>query len=285
MLLGSHLSIAGGLHHALESAKRYGFQAVALFVRSPRQWACPPLSQASIVRFRETRKQTQTKVIVAHASYLINLAGGGESRRKGITAVREDLTRCAALGIEYLVLHPGSCKNLGEGIKRIVEGLDEAISAVPKKKVKLLVETMAGQGHGIGQRFEHLAEILEKVERPTRFGVCFDTCHIFAAGYDIRSPESWEKTMAEFESVIGLKRLYAIHCNDSLKPLGSRVDRHAHIGEGHIGQAGFINLLRDPRVKNLPLILETPKGKRASDGKDWDEINAQVLDGCSRSSL
>lgn len=279
MILGSHLSVAGGLYKALEAADRYGFPAVALFVRSPRQWSAPPLTEEAIRTFRETRKRLGTQVIVAHASYLINLAGEKSQRKKGRAAVSEDLRRCAALGIEYLVLHPGSYADADTGIERIAEEATRAMAAVPRKRVKLLFETTAGQGNCIGHRFEHLAEILRRVRPQSRFGVCLDTAHIFAAGYEIRTRQAWRKTIKAFDDQVGLKRLYAIHCNDSLKAFASRVDRHAHIGEGEIGSDAFSYLVNDKRFSTIPLIMETPKGIRKSDGRDWDDINSETLYG------
>jgi deoxyribonuclease-4 len=277
MLLGSHLSTSGGLHKALEDARKYGFRATALFVRSPRQWSAPPLTDEAIAEFKQVRKDSGVEIVVAHASYLINLAGEPPQRKNGLAAVREDLVRCAALGIEHLVLHPGSCPDLDEGLRRIVDGLDQAMETVGKKRVKLLLEVTAGQGNCIGHRFEHLAELLSRVRRKARYGICLDTAHMFAAGYDVRKPMAWRETMEAFESIVGLENLHAMHVNDSKKPLGSRVDRHEHIGEGEIGLAGFRNLVNDPRFEDIPLILETPKGSRESDGKDWDEVNAEVL--------
>ncbi len=277
MLLGSHLSTSGGLHRALEDARAYGFRTTALFVRSPRQWAAPPLGEEAVEEFRNVREGSGVEVVVAHASYLINLAGEPPQRKNGLGAVREDLARCAALGIEYLVLHPGSCPDLETGIRRIVDGLDEALETVAKKRVRLLLEVTAGQGNCIGHRFEHLAELLARVRLKSRVGVCLDTAHMFASGYDLRKPKAWRETMDAFGSIIGFKHLHAMHVNDSKKPLGSRVDRHEHIGEGKIGAAGFRHLVNDPRFEKIPLILETPKGIRDSDGRDWDEVNAEVL--------
>lgn len=277
MLLGSHLSTAGGLHLALESARDYGFAAVALFVRSPRQWKAPPLTPDKVRAFKSTRRACGIRCVVAHANYLFNLAGEPAIRKKSIAGLSDELQRCAELGIEYLVLHPGSNPDTDKGIQLIANGLDQAIATTVRKKVKLLVEGMAGQGNTIGHRFEHLAGILGKVSNPRRFGVCLDTCHMFAAGYDIRTPKTWKTTIHEFDKVVGLEHLHALHCNDSLKPFASRRDRHQHIGEGAIGLKGFANVVKDKRLKDLPFIMETPKGERESDGKDWDDINAGVL--------
>lgn len=277
MILGSHLSVAGGLHKALEAAADFGFETLALFVRNPRGWKAPPLSGEAVRQFKETRRQTKPAVIVAHASYLENLAGEDAIRAQSMTGLVDELQRCSLLGIEYLVLHPGSCADLDTGMERIVKSLDEVMAAVPSRGTKLLLETMAGQGNSIGARFEQLAWMLGKLRRPGRYGVCLDTAHIFAAGYDLRTPKVYKETMDAFERIIGWDRLRAIHCNDSAKPLGSRVDRHAHIGQGEIGRAGFAHLVRDPRLREIPFILETPKGRRESDGREWDAVNAEVL--------
>jgi deoxyribonuclease-4 len=277
MLLGSHLSTAGGLHHALEKAHGYGFKAVALFVRSPRQWEAPPLTPEAIATFRATRRKCGIKKVVAHAGYLINLAGDAVQQRKGKKALREELSRCDALGIEYLVLHPGSWPRLAVGVRRIARNLDEIMASLPDLRTKLLLEGTAGQGNCIGHRFEHLAELLSAVDQPRRYGICLDTAHLLAAGYDLRTAETWAETMGEFDRIVGLKRLLAVHCNDSRKPLGARVDRHAHIGLGEIGLEGFRAIVNDRRLAPLPFIMETPKGTREADGRDWDEINAEQL--------
>ncbi len=275
MLLGSHLSIAGGLHRALEAADDYGFDCVAMFVRNQRQWRAGPLSDEAIATFVEVRRRLRIAPVVAHGSYLVNLAGKADVRRKSITAMRDELDRCERLGIEYLVFHPGSRENADEGIGLIAEALNEIV-ADRTGLTKILLETTAGQGNYIGHTFEQLAAILERLERPKRFGVCLDTCHIFAAGYDIRTPHAYRKTMDEFDRTIGLERLLAVHLNDSVRGLGSRVDRHAHIGLGEIGLTGFAEIVNDQRLANLPMILETPKGADET-GRDWDEINTAAL--------
>lgn len=276
MLLGSHLSVAGGAHKALLKAEAYGFDVVAIFVRNQVQWRFSPLSRETIETFRRTRRRLGTKAVVAHGSYLVNLAGRAVIRRKSIAAMREDLNRCGLLGIEYLVFHPGSREQTARGIRLIAAALNQIITACPHRRPKILLETTAGQGNSVGHTFEQLAEILGLLERPVRFGVCLDTCHIFAAGYDIRTPQTYRKTMSDFDRTIGLDRLLAVHLNDSRKPLGSRVDRHAHIGHGEIGLKGFASLVNDRRLSEVPLILETPKETDEA-GRDWDEINAETI--------
>jgi len=284
MILGSHLSIAGGMHRALERATAYGFQTVAIFVRNQRQWRSRALAQEAVEAFRRTRRRLGLGPVLAHGSYLINLAGTRSLRQKSTAAAAEELDRCGRLGVEYYVLHPGSPGGAGRrrGIMRVAGALNRVLDRCPHRRVKVLLETTAGAGSGLGGRFEDLAEILGRLERPGRFGVCLDTCHVFAAGYDIRSRRAYRRTMAEFDAVIGLERLLAVHLNDSAAELGSRRDRHAHIGHGRIGLRGFANLLCDPALAETPMILETPK-EQAEDGRDWDEVNAETLRALVRS--
>jgi len=276
MLLGSHLSIAGGLHHALLAAGRYGFGTVAVFVRNQRQWHVPPLPASAVAEFRRVRRRLGIGPVVAHGSYLVNLAGDDEVRGKSVAATLADLERCGLLGIEYLVLHPGSRADADEGVRRIADALNEVLAACRFRRPRLLLETTAGAGHSIGGSFEQLAAILARLRRPRRVGVCLDTCHVFAAGYDLRTPRAYRRTLARFDRLIGLDRLGAIHLNDSLRGLGSRLDRHEHIGRGRIGRAGFAQFVRDRRLADVPMILETPKGLDDR-GRDWDAVNAAVL--------
>lgn len=284
MLLGSHLSIAGGLPNALLAAERHGFPTVALFVRTPVQWHAPPLTEPTVRAFRRTRRRLGIGPVVAHGSYLVNLAGASGVRRKGIAAMREELDRCGRLGIESLVIHPGSCPDVEAGIARIAEALNDLLAACPHRRVKVLLETTAGAGDTIGHTFEQLAEILGRLRRPLRFGVCLDTCHVFAAGYDLRTPAAYRRTMAALDRAVGLERVHAIHLNDSRHRLGSRRDRHAHIGQGKIRAAGFANLVNDSRWSRAPMILETPKG-RDPRGRDWDDRNAAKLRGPLRAMV
>lgn len=281
MLLGSHLSIAGGLDKVLLSAAEYGFQAVGMFVRNQLQWRAPPLDEQAVGTFRRTRRRLGIRAVVAHASYLVNLAGRADVRARSIAAMIEDLRRCARLGVEYLVLHPGSNPDGARGIGLIAAALNDIASATPRARPRILLETTAGQGDCIGHRFEQLGEILARLERPARFGVCLDTCHVFAAGYDLRSPRAYAEMMASFDREIGLAELRAIHLNDSKHGLGSRVDRHAHIGHGRLGRRAFAHIVNDPRLADVPMILETPKEKDGK-GRDWDAINARTLRGLVR---
>lgn len=281
MILGSHLSISGGLHKALIAASGYGFEALAIFLRNQVQWRAKPLDDAAVEKFRETRAETNIRAIVAHASYLVNLAGKKEVRDKSIPALAEDFSRAQRLGVEYLVFHPGSNPDLPAGQKLITDALNEIAATVAPDSgaatpSRILLETTAGQGNCIGHRFEHLAAIYAGLEQPERFGVCLDTCHIFAAGYDIRTPETYAETMRAFDDIIGMDKLLAIHLNDSKKDFATRVDRHEHIGEGFLGRDAFVNLVNDSRLADVPAILETPKGKDEKD-RDWDEINARTV--------
>lgn len=279
MIIGSHLSISGGVFNAISHAKELGFHAVAIFTRNQRRWTAKPLAQADIDKFRQLREQAEISHVVAHASYLANLGSQNEqTRQKSHDALVDELTRCDQLGADYLVLHPGSNPDKSAGTKLIAEGIIAALDQANPQKVRLLLETTAGQGNCIGHRFEEIGKIIKLVEAKTshQLGVCLDTCHIFAAGYDLRTPETYAETFAEFDANVGLERLCAIHCNDSLKPLGSRVDRHAHIAQGEIGKAGFELLVNDPALFELPFILETPKDTDQT-GADMDIVNSQLL--------
>jgi deoxyribonuclease IV len=281
MILGSHLSISGGLHKALIKAQGYGFKALAMFLRNQVQWRAKPLEDSAVEKFRQTRAETDIEYIVAHASYLVNLAGKPAVRDKSIPALAEDFSRAQRLGVEHLVFHPGSNPDFEAGQKMIADALNEIAELVPPDPEaacgsRILLETTAGQGNCIGYRFEHIAAIMSGLAQPDRFGVCLDTCHILAAGYDIRTPETYAATMDEFDAIIGLDKLLAIHLNDSKKDFGTRVDRHEHIGKGFLGLGAFVNVVNDPRLADIPMIMETPKGSD-DDGHDWDEINAQTV--------
>ena len=213
---------------------------------------------------------------MAHGSYLINLGATGALRKLSLTAAADEMARCQRLGVEYYVLHPGAADDEAAGIARIAEGINELLAGQDTGRVKLLLETTAGQGTSIAYKFEQIAAMLEGVEQPRRVGVCMDTCHVFAAGYDVRTPEAYAQMMAEFDRVIGLRRLMAIHLNDSKAALGSRVDRHEHIGKGQIGGRGIANFVNDTALAKVPMILETPKGKDAK-GRDYDRLNASAI--------
>ncbi len=275
MILGSHLSIAGGLDRAPRRAGEYGFEAVGLFVRNQRRWQAKALPQTEADAFIHARAEGGIVAAVAHSSYLINLAGEPEVRRKSLEALADELDRCRQCGIEYLVMHPGSHADESVGLRMISDGLNECIADCPRGP-QLLLETTAGAGKSMGGCFEQLGALLERLTPAGRFGVCLDTAHVFAAGYDLRTAKAYADTMAQFDAAIGIGRLRAIHLNDSMFPLGSKRDRHTHIGRGEIGLEGFACLVNDPRLSDIPMILETPK-EEDGDDTDWDHVNAQTL--------
>jgi deoxyribonuclease-4 len=282
-LFGAHMSIAGGYHKALAAAHAHGCETVQLFTKSSNQWAAKPFTDDDLSTFRQSLKDTGLRHATAHDSYLINLASPDEALyRKSLEAFVVEVERAEALGLAYLVTHPGAATDGDEakGLKRVAKALDEVAKRCPKAKVRVLLETTAGQGTCLGHRFEHLAKLLELVKKPERLGVCLDTCHVFAAGYGLRTPLEYKATMAEFDVVVGLDQLKAFHVNDSLKPQGSRVDRHAHIGKGEIGLEAFRSLVNDPRFRDHPMILETPKEE--GDNDDMDTVNLAALRGLVR---
>lgn len=260
MLLGAHFSIAGGLYKACEEASRLGCNALQLFTKNQMQWKVRPIQSGEAERFREARRQAGVECVLAHDSYLINLASGDSAlRAKSLEAFIEEIERCETLGIEFLVTHPGSPADQGEeeGLRNMAASLRQALQT--GRHTRILLETTAGQGNTLGWRFEHIARMIGDCDGHPRLGACFDTCHVFAAGYDIRTEDGYERTMAEFDRVVGLSRLLAFHCNDSKQGLGSRVDRHEHIGRGKIGREAFRFLMTDPRFDQVPKVLETPK--------------------------
>lgn len=277
-LLGAHMSIAGGLHLAVDRIRKVGGESLQIFAKNQRQWRGPELDEASVSRFRSALTDAGRLVVAVHDTYLVNLASPEEAIRiQSIETFAEELRRTARLGIPHLVTHPGSFVQgtREEGLTRFVRSLDQAIALSQTVDVQVLIENTAGQGTQIGARFEEIAFILQTSRHGERLGVCFDTCHGFAAGYDLRSRKCYRATFADFHRIIGLDRLKFFHLNDSKKDLGSHVDRHEHIGKGRIGLAGFRNLLNDPRFRNHPMVLETPKGKDLSE----DVENLRVLRG------
>lgn len=262
MLFGAHMSIAGGVDKAIDRAVQVGCDAVQIFTKSSNQWKARPLTPDEVERFRAKLREAGIRSVVAHDSYLINLASSDDALwEKSIAAFREELERCELLGIPYLVTHPGSYGEAGEevGIRRVAEALNRLHNDLPGYQVKTLLEVTAGQGTSLGYRFEQLAAITERVREPERVAYCFDTCHVFAAGYELRTPEGYAATMEEFDRVLGLDRLLVFHLNDSKRDLGSRIDRHEHIGKGMIGLDGFRHLVNDPRFREHPGLLETEK--------------------------
>lgn len=305
-LFGAHLSVAGGLCKAVESAAALRMETVQLFTGNPNSWPLRPLPQAAdataesgllVIRnayqrvvkpiteedvraFKTAVKAAKLQHVTAHDSYLINLAAPGDDLyRKSIEAFIDEAERAEALGLSYLVSHPGAHTGSGEeaGIGRVVAALDEVHTRCSGYKVKVLIETTAGSGTTLGGKFEHLAAILDRVREPGRLGVCLDTCHVFAAGYPLAAEADYAATFQRFHDLIGLSRLRAFHVNDSAKGLGSRVDRHAAIGHGQVGIDAFRRLVTDRRFRDRPMILETPK--EDADGNPMDPVNLGVLRG------
>ncbi len=263
-LLGAHTSIAGGVSKAVELAEKLGFTAMQIFTKNNNRWFQKPLDEKEINTFKLKLKKSHIKFVVSHDAYLINLcASDKEILKKSRTAFIDELERCELLGIPHLNFHPGSHIGAGEkdGIKLIAESINFAHDKTKGYNVSSMLETTAGQGTAIGYRFEQLQEIIELVDDKDRMTVCIDTAHVFAAGYDIKNPGNFKMVIKEFDDIIGLERLKCFHMNDSKKELGSRVDRHEHIGKGFIGLKGFSNIMNDRRLKKIPKILETPKGK------------------------
>lgn len=276
MPFGAHISIAGGLPKAFARGQKVGCETMQIFTKSERKWAAKPLAPADIAAFKAEQARTGIDPVVAHDSYLINLATPDDelwSRSRATFA--DELERCRLLGIPYLVTHPGAHTGSGEetGLAREAVALRQLFGEGAGGDTMVLLETTAGQGSTLGYRFEHLARLFELVPHHHRLGVCVDTCHIFAAGYDIRTPEAYVATFAELDRLVGLEHVRCFHLNDSQRHLGSCVDRHAHIGQGCIGLEGFRLLVNDPRFADLPMLIETPKG----DDMAEDIVNLGLL--------
>ncbi len=256
------MSIAGGLDKAPLRGKQVGCDTIQIFTKSNRQWRAKRLSDQEVEAFKANLAATGIGPVVAHDCYLVNLAAPRWAVwKKSVAAFRVELERAERLGIPFLVTHPGSHAGAGEaeGMCRVAEALNELHASLPSSGVRILLETTAGQGTSLGYQFEQLAVILAKVEQAARVGICLDTCHVFAAGYNIRTPDGYRRTLKELDACLGLERLKAIHLNDSKGGLGSRVDRHEHIGKGRLGLAPFRRFLNDSRLPRVPMILETPK--------------------------
>jgi deoxyribonuclease-4 len=272
------MSIAGGCDRAVRSAARIGFQTVQLFTKNNNQWKAAPLSDDHCRAFRTALAETGVSDPVAHDSYLINLASPDDPLwNKSIDAMTVEVERCAALGIADLVVHPGAHKGSGEdaGLRRVAEAIDRIHERTRGLGVTIDLETTAGQGTCLGASFAHLGGILARVKEPERLGVCVDSCHIFAAGYSLETPEEYDETIAELDRAVGLGRVRVWHLNDSVRERGSRVDRHAGIGRGRLGLEPFRRILNDRRFKDVPMILETPKG--TENGEELDAINLRTL--------
>lgn len=274
-LIGAHMSTAGGLHNAFYKGKEIGCTAIQLFTVSPRQWQPVMVDETQVEAFNRARQETGIQSVVSHAIYLINLASPDpETRRKSFHAYLAELRRCAALGIPYAVLHMGSNPDFEAGMRLLIENLRQLLQEMPDG-VHITMETMAGQGSSLCYRFEHFAQILNALPSE-KLVLCADSCHLFAAGYDLRDPESYEATWQAFDRLIGLSRLRVWHLNDSKKPLGSRVDRHEHIGQGELGEGAFRLILNDPRFAHLPMLLETPDDTRFAE--DLARLRSYITD-------
>jgi deoxyribonuclease-4 len=279
-ILGAHMSIAGGYYKAVELAHSAGCDCVQLFTKNNNQWRAKPITAEDAAKFREALARLKIKCPLSHDSYLINLAAPDDVLwKKSIDSFVEELQRAEILGIPYVVTHPGAFTSSSEdaGLSRVIQALDEVIGQTSDLQVGVLLETTAGQGSCLGWRFEHLAAILEGVASPERFGVCVYTCHVFAAGYSLAPAKQYKATLKAFDETVGLKQIKAFHLNDSKQDLGSRVDRHAHIGRGKLGLEPFRLLLNDSRFRDTPMYLETAKEKE--DGEEMDVVNLRVLRG------
>ncbi len=285
MRLGAHISAAGGLFKAFKRADEAGCDSMLVFTKSNRQWKAKPITEEDVTKYKkEAEKYSNIFPVAVHASYLINIASPDDALwEKSYQALKDEFNRAALFGIPFITFHPGShmksepeagLERIGKGLKRLVEETADSVQGTT-----LCLETMAGQGTNLGAKFEHLAYLLEAAGHSPSIGVCFDTCHVFASGYDIRSPEAYEATMTEFDNVIGLDHLKCFHFNDSKYDLGEMRDRHQHIGQGFIGKEGFANFVNDPRWKDHPAHLETPKIEKHDDGTEteMDPVNLETL--------
>ncbi|MCS7016850.1 MAG: deoxyribonuclease IV [Gemmatales bacterium] len=276
--LGAHLSIAGGYYKSLESAQHYGMQAVQLFTKNNTQWRSKPITESEVQRFQQARQRLKPRWLLAHDSYLINLASPQPALyHRSIEALIEEWHRAHQLGLDYLVVHPGAHGGAGEraGLDRIIAALAQAQQRCSQCSPRLLIENTAGQGTSLGWQLEQLAYIVRELGNPTWLGFCLDTCHLFAAGYPLTPRRAWLRTLRQLDTHLSLERIYAWHLNDSAKPFASRLDRHAHIGYGHIGLEGFRHVLHCRQFRQLPMILETPKGHHQD--TDWDARNLETL--------
>jgi deoxyribonuclease IV len=283
--LGAHLSISGGLPRALDRAVASRCEALQIFTKSTGQWRARVIPDDEIVLFRRRVADTGIHPVLAHNSYLINIAAAAPAlREQSMSALLEEYDRADALGLQGLVMHPGSFTTgtEPEGLRLIASGLRALLRTRRRATPLILLEHTAGQGTNLGHRFEQLAEIIDHLDGSPRVGVCLDTCHLLAAGYDICSEEGYVQTFREFDRRLGLDRLKAFHLNDSKRPCGSRVDRHEHIGKGCLGLEPFRRIVTDPRFAGLPMLLETPKldtpeSRRRSDVDPWDARNLRTL--------
>lgn len=284
IVFGSHLSIAGGMENALVKARELGMGCVQVFTKNQKQWKAPPLTTAQIDTWLEHMASAGITEVVSHDSYLINLASPKDDiRGKSFALYGEELIRCHALGIPNLVMHPGAHLGTGEdqGLARVAESLNRVHDVLPDVAVTTCLEITAGQGTGLGYTFEHLAAIIDQVDADDRLGVCLDTAHLIAAGYDLTSQAGAKAVLKECDRVIGLERIRVLHLNDSKVERGRRVDRHEHIGKGFVSLDAFAVFINHPKLRKLPMILETPKDD-APDGRPWDLVNLETLRGLAK---
>lgn len=276
--LGAHLSIAGGFPRAVERARATGCDVLQIFTKSTGQWRARPLGDAEVTAFRDAVSESGLRVVAAHASYLINVASvDPDLRARSIAALDEELGRAELLGLDALVVHPGSAAD-HDGLRRVASAVGGLVARRGPAGPLLLLEHTAGQGSNLGYRFEHLATVLDLLDWTPRVGVCLDTCHLLAAGYDLTSECGYGETFHAFERILGLGRLKLFHLNDSRTPLASRIDRHAHIGEGYLGRDAFARLLNDARFATLPMLIETPKSLgRCAPPVDRDPLDVRNL--------
>jgi deoxyribonuclease-4 len=277
VLLGAHFSIGGGLHKALITASQYGCPAVQVFTKNAHTWKERSLTEEEIARFKWAKEAYGIQFVCSHGGYLINLASPDpETRRRSAEALAQERIRSSQLGIPWVIIHPGAHMGAGikKGLRRIAESINLVFEKTPRAASRLLLETTAGQGTSLGHTFEQMAAVSELVVPQQQIGWCLDTCHVFAAGYDLRTKKAYKQTMATFEKTLGLGRLQVIHVNDAKKGLGSRVDRHEHIGEGAMGIDPFRWIMNDARLRDIPKILETPKGDLPV---DQDGVNLKRL--------
>jgi deoxyribonuclease-4 len=267
--IGAHVSIAGGLERAAGRGAASGCDVIQVFTRSNQQWAARPIAPDEAARWRAALAATGVDAAMVHGCYLVNLAAPrARLRERSYRALAEELRRAAALGIRYLVIHPGSHGGDGDraGVARIAAALERLYAEQPDNPTRVLLENTAGQGNAVGHRFEHLRDILGAMPaHADRIGLCIDTCHTLAAGYDIRTPDGWEAAFERLDAAVGCARVAAFHVNDSKTPLGSRVDRHEHLGRGHLGLAALRCLVNDRRFAGLPMVIETPKPSDQAD--------------------
>jgi len=281
-LIGAHMSIAGGVHNAIDQAVEVDATALQIFTKNNNQWVGKPLGDKNIAKFEEKLAESAILAVVGHTAYLINLASPREEiYRKSVDALKDELERADRLGLSDLVMHPGAHLESGEdvGIEKIAETVNRIFDKLPDNRTRLSLEVTAGQGTSIGHKFEHIAEIIEKIEDRERLSVCFDTCHAFAAGYELRTKRDFNATFKAFDDTIGLEYLKVFHVNDSKKPLGSRVDRHHNLGDGELGLEPFKFLMQDKRFRDIPKILETPKGDNPAKN---DRMNLDILRGFAK---